>query len=111
VRLIGLAVLTVRIRGGEDDYASGAFTDLAPQCQRPPELDPDDVVNFDQTSIPGLAYKQRKDRSGSPQRSASLSARSSRTGGSRMTACLGGVAQPTRSSAMPEGLSSGRTSS
>jgi hypothetical protein len=54
VRLIGLAVLTVRIRGGEDDYASGAFTDLAPQCQRPPELDPADVVNFDQTSIPGL---------------------------------------------------------
>jgi len=54
VRLIGLAVLTVRIRGGEDDYASGAFTDLAPQRERAPELDPDDVVNFDQTSIPGL---------------------------------------------------------
>jgi hypothetical protein len=54
MRLIGLAVLTVRIRGGEDDYASGAFTDLAPQRERAPELDPDDVVNFDQTAIPGL---------------------------------------------------------
>jgi len=54
MRLVRLAVLTVRIRGGEDDSASGAFTDLAPQCQLPPELDPADVVNFDQTSIPGL---------------------------------------------------------